>query len=308
MGTPEFAVPSLEALFADTSYDVIAVYTQPDREAGRGRHLASSPVKELALSRGIEVVQPVSLKDKSVVEHIENLKPDLLVVAAYGRIITPEILCIPEFGCINIHPSLLPHYRGSSPIVEPILQGDQVTGVTIMLLDRGMDTGPILAQKEVPVSDEDTAGSLTEKLAEIGAGLLMETLPRWITGKIEPQPQDESKASYTRIINKEDGEIDWHLPAIDLWRHVRAFNPWPGSYTRWQGKLLRIIEAIPVAAKDTVEEGRVIALKQERKSDIAVGTGDGYLCLIKVQMEGKRVMPADEFVRGQRDFIGSQLG
>lgn len=308
MGTPEFAVPSLEALFADTSYDVIAVYTQPDREAGRGRHLASSPVKELALSRGIEVVQPVSLKDKSVVEHIENLKPDLLVVAAYGRIITPEILCIPEFGCINIHPSLLPHYRGSSPIVEPILQGDQVTGVTIMLLDRGMDTGPILAQKEVPVSDEDTAGSLTEKLAEIGAGLLMQTLPRWITGKIEPQPQDESKASYTRIINKEDGEIDWHLPAIDLWRHVRAFNPWPGSYTRWQGKLLRIIEAIPVAAKDTVEEGRVIALKQERKSDIAVGTGDGYLCLIKVQMEGKRVMPADEFVRGQRDFIGSQLG
>lgn len=308
MGTPEFAVPGLEALFADTSYDVIAVYTQPDREAGRGRHLASSPVKELALSRGIEVVQPVSLKDKSVVEHIENLKPDLLVVAAYGRIITPEILCIPEFGCINIHPSLLPHYRGSSPIVEPILQGDQVTGVTIMLLDRGMDTGPILAQKEVPVSDEDTAGSLTEKLAEIGAGLLMETLPRWITGKIEPQPQDESKASYTRIINKEDGEINWHLPAIDLWRRVRAFSPWPGSYTRWQGKLLRIIEAIPVSAKDPVEEGRVIALKQERKSDIAVGTGDGYLCLIKVQMEGKRVMPADEFVRGQRDFIGSQLG
>lgn len=308
MGTPGFAVPSLEALFADTLYDVVAVYTQPDRESGRGRQLSSSPVKELALSRGIEVAQPVTLKDKSVVDHIVNLKPDLIVVAAYGRIITHEILSIPQLGCINVHPSLLPRYRGSSPIVEPILQGDQVTGVTIMLLDKGMDTGPILAQKEVPVSDEDTAGSLTEKLACIGAGLLMQTLPRWIEGKITPQPQDDGKASYTRIINKEDGEIDWHLTALDIWRRVRAFNPWPGSYTRWQGKLLRIIEAVPSSSKNPAEEGRVIALKQERKSDIAVGTGDGFLYLVKVQLEGKRVMTADEFARGQRDFIGSRLG
>ncbi len=306
MGTPEFAAPSLEALLS-SALKVVAVYTQTDKEAGRGRHITSSPVKELALSRGVEVVQPETLKDSNVAEHVTGLKPDLIVVAAYGRIIPSEILSIPEFGCLNVHPSLLPCYRGSSPIATAILRGDEVTGVTIMLMDKGMDTGPILTQKSLSISAEDTTGSLTARLAQVGAELLMEALPLWLEGKIIPQQQDEARASYTKIIAKEDGEMDWRLTALELWRQVRAFEPWPGCYTWWQGKRLKINEAISLPGEKPGEAGKVIALPQGAKASIGVETRDGILGIIRVQLEGKRAMSAEEFVRGQRDFVGSRL-
>lgn len=306
MGTPEFAAPSLKALI-DNDYDVAAVYTQPDKEAGRGRQITSSQVKELALSLGLEVVQPETLKEESVLSHISRSDLDLIVVAAYGRIIPSEILRIPRFACINVHPSLLPLYRGSSPIATAILQGDEFTGVTIMLMDKGMDTGPILTQRTAAISVEDTTGSLTDKLAHIGAQLLVETLPKWLNGKITPLPQDNSMASYTKVISKEDGKLDWCLTALELWRQVRAFDPWPGCYAKWQGKRLKVVEAKPLSEENSEETGRVMALPQGAQSIVGVKTRDGILGLIRIQLEGKRVMSAEEFIRGQRDFVGSLL-
>ncbi len=307
MGTPEFAVPSLEALLG-SAYDVVAVYTQPDREAGRGRQLSSTPVKELALARGLEVVQPETLKDRDVVEHLARFKPDMMVVAAYGRIITSEILALPEFGCLNVHPSLLPRYRGSSPIASAILQGDAVTGVTIMMMDKGLDTGPILTQRTLPILAADTTGSLTARLAQVGAQLLLETVPQWLDRKIKPQPQNETGASYTRVINKEDGRIDWTLTALELWRRVRAYDPWPGYYAMWREKRLKIIEAVALPGGTCEEVGKVITLPQSgEKAAIGVQTRDGILGLVKVQLEGKRAISAEEFLRGQRGFEGSHL-
>ncbi|MBM3183331.1 MAG: methionyl-tRNA formyltransferase, partial [Chloroflexi bacterium] len=216
MGTPDFAVPTLELLI-ENGYEITAVYTQPDKEAGRGRHVAASPVKQVAVSRGIRVMQPDSLRGEGVVEELASLAPELVVVAAYGQILPRAVLSLPRFGCVNIHPSLLPKYRGSSPIASAIMHGDDATGVTVMLLDAGMDTGPLLKQAKVPISAEDTTGSLTTKLAQIGARLLLETLPQWLEGRITPQPQDESRASYTKQIAKEDGEMDWQLSAVELW-------------------------------------------------------------------------------------------
>jgi methionyl-tRNA formyltransferase len=306
MGTPDFAVPSLEALI-ESAYEIAAVYTQPDRESGRGRHMIASPVKQVAMSRGIRVVQPESLRGEEVVGALEALSPELIVVAAYGQILPRAVLSLPRFGCVNIHPSLLPKYRGSSPVASAILQGDDVTGVTIMLLDAGMDTGPVLKQTEEPISAEDTTGSLTAKLAQIGAQLLLETLPEWLGGSLKPQPQDEAQASYTRQIAKEDGEIDWQLSALELWRRVRAFDPWPGCYTRWQDKRLKIIQAVPVDGEKKGEIGEVIALPQSSSAPVGVVTGDGILGLLRLQLEGKKEMSAAEFLLGQRDFIGSSL-
>jgi methionyl-tRNA formyltransferase len=306
MGTPDFAVPALEILI-ENAYEIAAVYTQPDREAGRGRHLVASPVKQVAMSHGIRVMQPESLKGEDVVGELTGLAPELVVVAAYGQILPRAILNLPRFGCVNIHPSLLPKYRGSSPVASAILQGDNVTGVTIMLLDAGMDTGPVLRQTKVPVSAEDTAGSLTAKLAQIGARLLLETLPGWLEGRITPQPQDEAQASYTKQIAKEDGEIDWKLSALELWKRVRAFDPWPGSYTRWKDKRLKVIQAVPVDGEKKGEIGEVIALPQSAPAPVGVVTGGGILGLLRVQLEGKKDMSAAEFLLGQRDFIGSSL-
>jgi methionyl-tRNA formyltransferase len=306
MGTPEFAVPSLQALIRG-NYRVVAVYTQPDRKAGRGQRVAFSPVKQLALSHGLEMVQPDNMRVAGTVEKLASFAPDLIVVAAFGHILPQEVLALPRSGCINVHPSLLPRYRGASPVATAILKGDEITGVTIMLLDIGMDTGPILSLKEVPISADDTTGSLTAKLAEVGAQLLIETLPLWVDGRIKPQPQEESRASYSEVINKGDGEMDWQLPAVELWRRVRAFNPWPGCYARWRGKRLKISRAVPLQGDKPGEPGKVIALSPPAPAAVGVETGGGILGLLGVQLEGKREMSADEFVRGQRDFIGSSL-
>ena len=306
MGTPEFAVPSLAALLR-SSYQVVAAYTQPDKKAGRGQSVAFSPVKQLALSQELEVVQPDSLKVAGTVEKLASFAPDLMVVAAFGQILPPEILALPKFGCLNVHPSLLPRYRGASPIATAILQGDEITGVTIMLLDVGLDSGPILSQREVSISADDTTGSLAVKLAQAGAQLLMETLPLWIDVRIQAQPQEESRASYSKVITKGDGEMDWRLPALDLWRRVRAFDPWPGCYAWWRGKRLKLGKVVPLYGEKSGEPGKVIALSPPAPATVGVETGDGVLGLLRVQLEGKHEMSAEEFVRGQREFIGSNL-
>jgi methionyl-tRNA formyltransferase len=306
MGTPEFAVPSLAALLR-SSYQVVAAYTQPDRKAGRGQSVAFSLVKQLALSQELEVVQPDSLKVAGTVEKLASFAPDLMVVAAFGQILPPEILALPKFGCLNVHPSLLPRYRGASPIATAILQGDEITGVTIMLLDVGLDSGPILSQREVSISADDTTGSLAVKLAQAGAQLLMETLPLWIDVRIQAQPQEESRASYSKVITKGDGEMDWRLPALDLWRRVRAFDPWPGCYAWWRGKRLKLGKVVPLYGEKSGEPGKVIALSPPAPATVGVETGDGVLGLLRVQLEGKHEMSAEEFVRGQREFIGSNL-
>ena len=306
MGTPEFAVPILESLIQG-SYDVVAVYTQPDKPAGRGQQLTSPPIKELAMKHKVAVIQPNTLKSAEVVQGLASFEPELIVVAAFGYILPRGVLSLPKFGCLNVHPSLLPKHRGPSPVADTLLCGDLFAGVTIILMEEGLDSGPILAQQKVGVSASDTTGSLTRKLASAGAELLMETLPKWLGGELKPQAQDEDKATYSRMIINKDGELNWHLTAVELWQRVRAFNPWPGCYTWWKGKRLKIYSATPLGDKDKGEIGRVVALTKSAPVRVGVVTGEGILGLCRIQLEGKREMSADEFTRGQRDFIGSNL-
>ena len=309
MGTPEFAALCLEQLILNR-YQVVAVYTQRDKPAGRGRTLVSPPVKRVAQAWELPVVQPASLKSEEAVAKLAGFAPDVIVVAAFGQILPPPVLDIPRYGCINIHPSLLPRFRGASPIAAAILAGDEFTGVSIMLMDAGLDTGPVLARAQIPISRWDTTGSLTTKLSLIAAQLLREVLPRWFRGELTPKPQNEAEATYCGSITKEEGEIDWHLSAIDIWRRVRAFQPWPGCYTRWRGRRLEIIEAVPLPQDGEFEAGKVIALPQTTegsKAAFGICTGDGILGVARVQPEGKRAMSAAEFLRGQRQFIGAIL-
>ncbi|MFC1953000.1 methionyl-tRNA formyltransferase [Chloroflexota bacterium] len=305
MGTPEFAVPSLEHLVLN-KYQVAAVYTQPDRAAGRGRVLVSSPVKQLAVKLGIPVVQPDNFKNPETVAELAALKPDVIVVAAFGQILPQPVLDIPERGCLNVHPSLLPKFRGTSPVTAAILAGDRFTGVSIMLLDAGMDTGPILLQAQVTISLNDTTGSLTSRLSLISAHLLLEALPRLASGLLFPRSQEEAGTSYTSLLNSQQGEIDWNLPAVDIWRKVRAFQPWPGCFTTWQGKQLRIIEAVSLSGETNIKPGQVVTLDRSR-AVIGVGTLEGILGLLMVQLEGKRAMSSAEFLRGQKQLIGALL-
>jgi methionyl-tRNA formyltransferase len=306
MGTPEFAVPTLNRLIS-SKHEVVAVYTQPDKSAGRGRIQTLPPVKSVAFDHGLKVCQPETLRDKSEAEQLTRLKPDAIVLVAYGKILPQSILDIPKFGCLNIHPSLLPQYRGASPVASAILAGDDQTGVTIMLMDAGMDTGPILSQKRVSVDPRDTTESLEAKLAEVGAELLMETLPAWFDCRLTPEPQSAEAPTYTKPISKSDGEIDWNLSAVELSRRVRAFYPWPGCYTRWQGKVLKILEASALPAGDKVEPGMVVSLS-DPDTPVGAGTSEGMLGLCRLQMEGKKAVSAAEFLRGQRGFIGQYLG
>ncbi|HLC23461.1 MAG TPA: methionyl-tRNA formyltransferase [Dehalococcoidia bacterium] len=307
MGTPDFAVPCLQSLLA-TQHQVAAVYTQPDRPAGRGREPAASPVKRLAIASGIEVVQPVSLRDAPAIEKLAGFKPDVIIVAAYGLILPQAALDLPGHGVLNVHPSLLPRHRGASPIPGAILEGDPVTGVSIMLMDAGMDTGPVLAQETASIAAEDNALTLGTKLAAMAASMLPDALDGWVRGELKAVPQDASKATCSRLISKEDGEIDWRLPAVVLWRRVRAFYPWPGCYTRWQGKLIKIVEAAPIPQRVAGLPGRVIALDPGSPGGlVGVETGEGVLGLLRLHMEGKKEAGAAEFVRGHRGFIGSQL-
>jgi len=303
MGTPPFAVPSLEALARE--YEVVAVVTQPDRPARRRRQLTPSAVKEAALRWGLPLLQPESLRHENVVAQLRDLEPRAMVVAAYGEILRPQVLGIPPAGVINVHPSLLPKYRGASPIEGALLAGEQETGVTIMLMDKGMDTGPILAQRSVAIELEDSAGSLGEKLARLGAELLLDTLALWLDGSIEARRQDDAQATYTKPVSKEDAVIDWALPAMEIWHRIRAYNPRPGARTWWDGDQLNVLRGRPLAEwKGQGGLGRVV----QTTSGVAVVTGQGALLLDEIQLAGKRTMGAEDFVRGQRQFIGSKLG
>jgi len=305
MGTPDFSIPVLEQLI-ESQYQVIAVYTQPDKQAKRGLVPTPSAVKKTALKYGLQVFQPTRLKEPAEIKRMTDLKPDAIVVAAFGQILPQSMLDIPEFGCLNVHPSLLPKYRGASPVASAVLAGDEQTGVTIMLLDAEMDTGATLSQVTIHIDPMDTTGSLTMKLAQEGAMLLLETLPLWFERQLTPQPQDECKASYTNQIYKSDGEINWQLGAIEIWRQVRAFQPWPGCYTWWKGKILKIIDAVPLSRKDISVPGKVVELASP--NSIGVDTGDGVLALSVIQLESKRVLSAVNFARGQKGFVGSILG
>jgi methionyl-tRNA formyltransferase len=286
---------------------VAGVYTQPDRPAGRGQDLEPPPVKKLALARGLPVFQPETLNDAVEIAQLVALKPEVIVVAAYAHLLKKEILSLPPKGCVNLHPSLLPRYRGAAPVAGALLAGETATGVTVMLMDEGLDSGPILAQRSEGVLPADTTGSLTTRLADRGARLLVETLPRWLAGEITPRPQDPALATFTRKLEKEDGRLDWQKPGEQLWRQVRACYPWPGAYTTWSGRRLKIASAIMVPSM-TAPPGRVVLLPPSQVAPVGVGTGKGVLGLLRVQMEGKAEAGASDFMRGYRDFGGATLG
>lgn len=308
MGTPAFAVPSLSALHEaerEQGWKLVAVVTQPDRPAGRGKRTVASPVKQTAQSLGIPVLQPGRLrKEPEAVEALRSLAPDVIVVAAYGQILPKAVLEIPRFGCINVHASLLPAYRGASPITAAILDGLAETGVSIMLMDEGMDTGPVLAQAQQPIYADDTTETLGERLAVQGADLLVETLPKWLKGEVAPVAQQElpGEPSICRLVKKTDGRIDWTLPAVHIERMARAYTPWPSAFTTWKGVVFKIWSA--EVAPGVAEPGRVL----RHNGQVAVGTGEGLLILRVVQPAGKRAMDVVSFVNGAPDFVGSRLG
>lgn len=310
MGTPDFAVPSLRALLNPSpeqagQWTVVAAVTQPDRPSGRGKKLSPSPVKETALAAGLPVLQPKNLKSEAGVAELDALEPDLIVVAAFGQILPRRVLTLPRFGCINIHASLLPRWRGAAPVAAAIRAGDTETGVTLMLMDEGLDTGPMLARRKIPIRAEHTRESLTAELAEIGATLLVNTLPVWLAGQIEPEPQDEARATLAPRLKKEEGAIDWRQPAHLIARQVRAFYPWPGTFTegpRGRFKILTV-EIVPGDAGENRPPGTVF----RQQKDVLVSTGQGAVRLVTVQPAGKKEMPARAMLNGQPELGGAQL-
>ena len=305
MGTPDFAVPALSALLGH-GHDVVGVFTQPDRPAGRGRRFRPPPVKEFAEQHGLPVFQPASLRsDKAARDQIVGLNPDAIVVAAYGLFLPRVVLETPHYGCLNIHPSLLPKYRGPSPVISAILDGEEVSGVTIMLLDEGMDTGPVLAQEKTPIGSAETAAELTHRLFDAGAELVVETLDRWVQGEITPSVQDDQKATITRLLKRDDGRLDWSESADAIERRIRAFTPWPGTFTSWGERTLKVLQGRSIRMDFDESAGTVCAVDGDR---VAVATGSVGLELLEVQLEGRARAKAADFARGQRDFVGSVLG
>jgi len=316
IGTPAFAVPSLHAL-AGASHSIAAVITQPDSPAGRHRTPKPPPVKVAAIELGLTVLQPPNLRDSDTLATLRELSPEVIVVVAYGQILRPAVLEIPARGVLNVHPSLLPRWRGASPIPAAILAGDNETGVTIMLMDAGMDSGPALSQILEAISDDDTTASLSARLAEAAAKLLAETLPRWLAGELEPAPQDDFRSTTCPLLRKEDGAIDWRLPAAEIWRRVRAYNPWPGAYTGLDGELIHIWRAWPLDVEPGAEPGIVVELDPDSRTQLrtdiepdaafAVQTGTGILIPLEVQRAGRRALSAQEFQRGMRGLIGRRF-
>jgi methionyl-tRNA formyltransferase len=310
MGTPDFAVPALRALISAAGPDtwqVVAVVTQPDRPKGRGKKLAPPPVKMVAEEAGIPVLQPTTLKTEEAVAELAALEPDVMIVAAFGHILRRNVLEMPPFGCINIHASLLPRWRGASPVTAAIRAGDTETGITLMKMDEGLDTGNIIAQRAIPLTATHTGGTLTAELAELGAALLTDTLPAWLAGDIIPWSQDDSLATLAPRLKKEEGEIDWTMTAVEIDRQVRAFQPWPGTFTygpRGQLKILAV-EANPGLADSARSEPGTV-LKHQR--DVYVTTGQGAIRLITVQPAGKKAMAAEAMLNGQPELLGAQLG
>ena len=304
MGTPDFAVGALEAL-VEAGHEVVAVVTQPDKPKGRGKEMQQTPVKACALKHNIEVFQPVKIKTPEAVEVLKGYGADLFVVAAFGQILSKEILDMPKFGCVNIHASLLPKYRGAAPIQWAILDGEKETGVTIMQMNEGLDTGDMLTKVIVPIEDTDTGESLFDKLAEAGAKLLIETIPQIEAGTLHPEAQDDSLSTYAKMIKKEMGLIDWKKEAVVLERLVRGMNSWPSAYTHFNGKTLKVWEAGVELKEAKAEPGTVVEVT---KNSIKVQTGQNLLVLKQIQLEGKKRMDVASFLLGYKVEVGTVLG
>lgn len=305
MGTPDFSVKALKTL-AENGFEIAAVVTQPDKPRGRGKELAVTPVKKAALELGLKVYQPARVREEAFIETVREAAPDVIVVSAFGQIIPKALLELPRYGCINIHASLLPKYRGAAPIQWAVIDGEQVSGVTIMQMDEGLDTGDMLAKTEVPLDPEETGGSLFDKLSEAGAKLLAETLPKLEQGGLEPEKQPaDSPTAYARMIRKEDGRMDWTQPAEILERKIRGLNPWPSAYTKLNGKILKIWKAEVLPGNSGNAPGTVT---EAGRAGFCVQTGNGCLKLLEVQLEGKKRMEAEAFLRGFHTDPGTVMG
>lgn len=298
-GTPEFAACVLKTLLT-SRHKIVAVYTQPDKPYGRGLKLASSAVKLLALEKQLPLFQPKSLKDSYEVETLKNFNADVMVVAAYGLLLPADVLRVPRLGCINIHPSLLPRWRGAAPIQRTIYEGDSISGVTIMQMDQGLDTGPILLKREYVLDPQETSVTLTHKLAELGGSTLIDALNLLAQNKLVPIPQNEKEASYAQKLSKEEALIDWRKSAIELEREIRAFNPWPIAYTTWQQHHLRIWSAKAIEDSHSMEPRTIVRATAE---GIDIATGKGILRLLQLQLPGGKVITASDFYNARRDVL-----
>jgi methionyl-tRNA formyltransferase len=297
MGSPDFALPTLKRLAEDKAFQLVGVVTQPDRPAGRGRILTPPPVKVFAQSLGLEVIQPPRLREPESFAKLASWRPEMIVVAAFGQILRQNVLDLPHYGCINVHASLLPRWRGAAPIHAAIAAGDTHSGVSIMKMDAGVDNGPILAQQAIPVLPSDNAETLSARLAELGSHLLIQTIPGYVQGGIIPQPQEESLATRAPMLKKEDGLLDFNQPADVLERKIRAFDPWPGAYFVWQDNLLKIHRA-----HTWIQAGSIPAKREIIDGLPALGTSQGWLVLDEVQPAGKRIMSGDVFLNGARGW------
>jgi methionyl-tRNA formyltransferase len=306
MGSPQFALPTLEALARD--HTILAVFTQPDKPAGRGQQLAAVPVKQWAVAQGVPVHQPRSFrKEPQAIDVLRDLRPELIVVAAYGLILPSAALDVPPRGCLNVHGSILPRHRGAAPIASAILAGDAETGITIMKMDAGLDTGPLLSVAREPIRPDDTTASLSARLSYVGAELMAGTLPKYLSGAIAPQPQPEEGATYSPRIDKADAQIDWRKPAAEIERMVRAYTPWPGTQTMWNGQLVKIMKAEIRHQGSGIGDQTGLVVKLDDGS-IGVVTGEGMFVLKEIQLAGRKAMKAEDFVRGQPKFVGAVLG
>lgn len=300
MGSPNFAVPILTALAR--KFFVVGIITQPDRPAGRGRILTPPPIKAQAISLGIPYIQPRRLHEPDARAQLHAWQPDLIIVAAFGQILKSEALDLPQYGCVNVHASLLPRWRGAAPVQAAILHGDTQTGITIMRMDPGVDTGPVIKQRTISILNNDTSDSLGERLASLGADLLIETLPDYLIGNIQPVIQDDNIATYAPMLKKEDGLLTLSQPAEDLVRRVRAFNPWPGAYIFWHGQILKIHRAHAIVDQESPERSPSPGLTTAYEGNPAIRTGHGLLVLEEVQPANKKSMPGKAFLVGARDW------
>lgn len=302
MGTPEFSVPSLQAL-NESKDEVVAVVCQPDKPKGRGLEVIPPPTKVFAEKHGIPVLQPVKIKTEEFFNELKKFSPDLICVAAYGKILPKNILDLPTYGCINVHASLLPKYRGAAPINWTIIRGEQITGITTMKMDEGMDTGDMLLKREMPIDDEDTGETLSEKLSNIGAKVLIETIRLIKERRLNSIPQNHSQASYAPMLKKEDGEIDWKKSAEEIRNLIRGALPWPGAYTTLEGKLLKIYKA-----RVSEGSGRLGEVIKSNSESLRVATGMGALDLLEIQIEGGKKLEIESFLRGRKIKEGTILG
>lgn len=304
MGTPEFAVPSLEALLKSDD-QVVGVVTQPDRPKGRGQAVVFSPVKQICLREGLPILQPTKMKDPAFLDALRGWQPDVIAVAAFGRILPPVILALPPKGCINVHGSLLPKYRGAGPIQWAIIRGEEETGITTMLMDEGMDTGAMLLQERVAIEVDDTAGTLAPRLAQVGGRLLVETLRRLKAGTLVPLQQDHSQATMAPMLKKEDGLIDWTMAAAEIRNRVRGLSPWPGAYTKCRGERWTIWRVAVLPESAAAPPGTITTVT---KDALEVATGSGTIRLQEIQPANSRRMTVAQYLAGHRLAAGTQLG